>query len=112
MDISQEDRDWFCDRLRENWGSLYRLARSITGSDTDAQEAMAQGAYLAWARLGQLRQRENSLLATENHRQRGPADLPPPGPHRVLGGAGGGACRPGPGDGGRQPLAGGPGPAS
>ncbi len=58
MDISQEDRDWFCDRLRENWGSLYRLARSITGSDTDAQEAMAQGAYLAWARLGQLRQRE------------------------------------------------------
>ena len=58
MAISQEDRDWFCDRLRENWESLYRLCRSITGSDTDAQEAMAQAAYLSWARLGQLRQRE------------------------------------------------------
>ena len=34
MAISQEDRDWFCDRLRENWESLYRLCRSITGSDT------------------------------------------------------------------------------
>lgn len=58
MAISQEDRDWFCDRLRENWESLYRLCRSITGSDADAQEAMAQAAYLSWARLGQLRQRE------------------------------------------------------
>lgn len=58
MAISQVDRDWFCDRLRENWTSLYRLARSITGSDADAQEAMAQAAYLAWARFGQLRQRE------------------------------------------------------
>ena len=38
MAISQADRDWFCDRLRENWTSLYRLARSITGSDADAQE--------------------------------------------------------------------------
>ncbi|QUO37616.1 RNA polymerase sigma factor [Dysosmobacter sp. Marseille-Q4140] len=58
MAISQADRDWFCDRLRENWTSLYRLARSITGSDADAQEVMAQAAYLAWARFGQLRQRE------------------------------------------------------
>lgn len=58
MAISQADRDWFCDRLRENWESLYRLCRSITSSDADAQEAMAQAAYLAWARLGQLRQRE------------------------------------------------------
>lgn len=58
MAVSQADRDWFCDRLRENWISLYRLARSITGSDADAQEAMAQAAYLAWDRFGQLRQRE------------------------------------------------------
>ena len=58
MAISQADRDWFCDRLRENWTSLYRLCRSITGSDADAQEAMAQAAYLAWDRFGQLRQRE------------------------------------------------------
>ena len=58
MAISQGDRDWFCDRLREHWTSLYRLARSITGSDADAQEAMAQAAYLAWERFEQLRQRE------------------------------------------------------
>lgn len=58
MAISQGDRDWFCDRLREHWTSLYRLARSITGNDADAQEAMAQAAYLAWDRFGQLRQRE------------------------------------------------------
>lgn len=58
MAISQADRDWFCDRLREHWTSLYRLSRSITGSDADAQEAMAEAVYLAWERFGQLRQRE------------------------------------------------------
>lgn len=58
MAIPEADREWFCARLRENWTSLYRLARSITGSDTDAQEAMAEAVYLACERFGQLRQRE------------------------------------------------------
>ena len=58
MAILEADRDWFCEQLRKNWTSLYRLTRSITSSDGDAQEAMAQAVYLAWDRFGQLRQRE------------------------------------------------------
>lgn len=58
MAIPEADRDWFCGQLRANWDSLYRISRSITGNDTDAQEAMAEAVYLACERFGQLRQRE------------------------------------------------------
>ena len=58
MAIPEADRNWFCDQLRANWESLYRIARSITSCDADAQEAMAEAVYLACERFEQLRQRE------------------------------------------------------
>ena len=55
MVLAERDREWFCGELRAAKTSLYRLALSITGNDADAQEAVAEAVYKAYARGETLR---------------------------------------------------------
>lgn len=55
MAIAEQDREWFCGELQKAKTSLYRLALSITGSDADAQDAVAEAVYKAYLHGEKLR---------------------------------------------------------
>lgn len=58
MTVSPQDREWFAQEIHSARVSLYRLALSITENPHDAEEAVAEAVYKAYARLHTLRQRE------------------------------------------------------
>ena len=58
MAVPEQDREQFCQVLRDNRTSLYRLALSITKNSADAQEAVAEAVCRAYERYPQLREKE------------------------------------------------------
>lgn len=58
MAVSPQDREWFAQEIHSARISLYRLALSITENPHDAEEAVAEAVYKAYAKLHTLRQRE------------------------------------------------------
>lgn len=58
MEISPQEREWFAREIHDARISLYRLALSITGNPHEAEEAVAEAVYKAYAKLHTLRQRE------------------------------------------------------
>ena len=55
MAVGERDQEWFCEELQKAKVSLYRLALSITGNDADAQEAVSEAVYKAYAHRKTLR---------------------------------------------------------
>lgn len=53
-----EKKQWFCDRVEERKTALYRLAYSILQNPADAEDAVAEAVYRAYAGLDRLRQPE------------------------------------------------------
>lgn len=58
MGVSPQDREWFAREIHDVRVSLYRLALSITEDPHDAEEAVAEAVYKAYAKLHSLRDRE------------------------------------------------------
>lgn len=58
MEISPQEREWFAREIHDARVSLYRLALSITENPHDAEEAVAEAVYKAYAKLHSLRNRE------------------------------------------------------
>lgn len=58
MGVSLQDREWFAREIHDARVSLYRLALSITENPHDAEEAVAEAVYKAYAKLHSLRDRE------------------------------------------------------
>ena len=58
MAVSPQDREWFAQEIHDARISLYRLALSITGDPHEAEEAVAEAVYRAYAKLPSLRERE------------------------------------------------------
>lgn len=58
MEISPQEREWFAREIHDARISLYRLALSITGNPHEAEEAVAEAVYKAYAKLHSLQNRE------------------------------------------------------
>ena len=58
MEVSPQDREWFAQEIHDARVSLYRLALSITENPHDAEDAVAEAVYKAYAKLRSLRDRE------------------------------------------------------
>lgn len=58
MSVPEEEREKFCQVLRDSRTSLYRLALSVTRNSADAQEAVAEAVCRAYERYSQLREKE------------------------------------------------------
>lgn len=58
MAISPQDREWFAQEIHSARVSLYRLALSITENPHEAEEAVAEAVYKAYAKFHTLRDRE------------------------------------------------------
>lgn len=58
MELSPQEREWFVREIHDARISLYRLALSVTGDSHEAEEAVAEAVYKAYAKLHSLRDRE------------------------------------------------------
>lgn len=50
-----DQRAWFCERVNENSGGLYWLAKSILHNDEDVKDAVQETVLTAYEKLGSLR---------------------------------------------------------
>lgn len=55
MDRFDDQRAWFCERVNENSGGLYWLAKSILHNDEDVKDAVQEAVLTAYEKLGSLR---------------------------------------------------------
>lgn len=58
MELSPQEREWFVREIHDARISPYRLALSVTGDSHQAEEAVAEAVYKAYAKLHSLRDRE------------------------------------------------------
>lgn len=55
MNRFDDQRAWFCERVNENSGGLYWLAKSILHNDEDVKDAVQEAVLTAYEKLGSLR---------------------------------------------------------
>ena len=94
MNRFDDQRAWFCERVNENSGGLYWLAKSILHNDEDVKDAVQDSVLTAYEKLDTLRdehsfkpwimrqhslQHDTAQQAKHGHRQLGGGTARPSG---------------------------------
>ena len=69
-----DQRAWFCERVNENSGGLYWLAKSILHNDEDVKDAVQEAVLTAYEKLDTRQhslQHDTAQQAKHGHRQLG-----------------------------------------